>query len=268
MIRLLALALLLASPAAACRAPPHEHRAVPGSLSTLLPPDAPLQFARRPGPSSAWYAEPTNALGHGIMGDVPDARRLEAYADGATDSCGVVAAEAGPGHVFEDTAPRLHDVDGDGRAEVIAVRSSLRRGAQLVIYAQDGAALVPMAATPPIGRRHRWLAPVGIADLDGDGHVEIAFVDRPHLARTLRIWRWADGRFFEVATVEGVTNHRIGEETIAGGLRDCSGDPALILASADWSAVVAVRLARGRAVAERIAGRPDRAGFERALACD
>jgi hypothetical protein len=46
-----------------------------------------------------------------------------------------------------------------------------------------------LAATPHIGSANRWLAPIGAADLDGDGRVEIAYVDRPHLARTLRIWR-------------------------------------------------------------------------------
>jgi hypothetical protein len=50
---------------------------------------------------------------------------------------------------------------------------------------------VPLASTPWIGQRFRWLAPVAAADLDGDGAMELAYVDRPHLARTLRVWRIA-----------------------------------------------------------------------------
>jgi len=59
---------------------------------------------------------------------------------------------------------------------------------------------------------------VGAADLDGDGFVEVAFIDRPHLAKVLRVWRYVDGDFAEVAVMDGVTNHRIGEPDIAGGI--------------------------------------------------
>ena len=37
------------------------------------------------------------------------------------------------------------------------------------------------------------LAPLGAADLDGDGKIELAYIDRPHLAKILRIWRFDDG---------------------------------------------------------------------------
>jgi hypothetical protein len=47
-----------------------------------------------------------------------------------------------------------------------------------------------IAATPYVGTRFLWLASLGAAALDGDGRVEIASVDRLHLDKILRIWRF------------------------------------------------------------------------------
>ena len=124
-----------------------------------------------------------------------------------------------------------------------------------------------MAATPYIGQRFRWLAPVGIADLDGDGRVEVAYVDRPHLAKILRVWRWEGGALREVAAASGVTNHRIGEPTISGGIRDCGEGPEMIVASADWSRVMAVTLHGGALSARDLGPGGGAAGLARAMAC-
>ena len=43
------------------------------------------------------------------------------------------------------------------------------------------------AATPFIGTPRRWLAPVGVADLDGDGRAEIAYVETPHRDKVLML---------------------------------------------------------------------------------
>ncbi|WP_298435564.1 VCBS repeat-containing protein [uncultured Jannaschia sp.] len=229
----MALAALGALPAWAC---------LPDAMADALPGSQTLSLT---GASAAWYADPTDIYGHGIMGGVEDALTLAAVIQPDTATCHIRRVAAGDGHVFEDIAPRLHDVDGDGRAEVMAVRSSLTDGAQLVIYAARGDGLELLAATPFIGRRNRWLAPAGIGDLDGDGAVELAYVDRPHLAKRLRIWRYADGALREVAALDGVTNHRIGGETIEGGLIRCGEGPILILASADWSRRLAVAVHGG-----------------------
>ena len=146
--------------------------------------------------------------------------------------------------VFEDTEPRLVDVDGDGAPEVIAVESHEREGARLTIWGLEASQPRLIAATPFIGARFRWLAVVGAADLDGDGAVEIAYVDRPHLAKVLRdlALRAAGDAAGEVATMRGVTNHRVGETDIAGGVRDCGAGPEIVVAAADWSEMLAVRL--------------------------
>lgn len=181
---------------------------------------------------AADYAVPTERYRHHIMGSVPPwAELVLTFSDGSLRR--IVLPETS---VFEDIAPRLADVDGDGRAEVVVVETHVARGGSLAIYEETG----KIAATPHIGRPQRWLAPAGIADFDGDGHVEIGYVDRPHLAQVLRLWRFSDGALTEVGRVDGVTNHRIGEEFITGGLRDCGAGPQMIVASANWRRVMAV----------------------------
>nr|WP_170363855.1 VCBS repeat-containing protein [Ruegeria arenilitoris] len=183
--------------------------------------------------ATARYTDPTTRYPHGVLGDQIEWGSIElTLSDGKRRSFTL------PDHlVFEDLAPRVIDVTGDGLPEVIAVESDARQGARLAIYGPQGR----MAATPHIGTRFRWLAPVGAADLDGDGNIEIAYVDRPHLAKTLRIWRISDGRLTEIAALPGLTNHRIGEDFISGGLRSCDGKPELIVASGDWRRINAVR---------------------------
>jgi hypothetical protein len=169
--------------------------------------------------------------------------------------------------VFEDIAPRVVDADGDGAADVVVVQSDPDLGAQLAVYSLRRGALVKAAATPHIGQRFRWLAPVGVADLNGDGVTDIAFVDRPHLAKTLRVWSWAPGGLTLIASLPGVTNHRIGDEVIWGGLRDCGAGPEMIMADAGFTEVVAVRL-DGAELAARPLGLPATpAGFDRAMDC-
>ena len=187
---------------------------------------------------SAEYSEPTARYPHGVLGDQIEYGALVLqYAPGSTQYTIRLPEE----RVFEDIRPRLVDVDNDGRREALVVESHRDKGARLAIY--NGGGLI--AATPYIGTRFRWLAPVGAADLDNDGHVEIAYVDRPHLAKTLRIWRFENNQLTEIATIPNLTNHRIGEDFISGGLRFCGDTPSLILADGNWSRIVSVTYDKG-----------------------
>lgn len=209
---------------------------------------------------SAEYADPTTRYAHGVLGDAVEHGTLVLqYAPPAARYVIKLPIE----RVFEDTAPRLADVDGDGQQEAIVVESHADQGARLAIYNAAGL----FAATPYIGRTHRWLAPIGAADLDGDGQIEIAYIDRPHLAKTLRIWRLRNGRLVELAAVPGLTNHRIGERDIAGGIRDCGTGPEMIVASSDWRSLQAVSF-DGASTRKRTIGQsPERSDFADALAC-
>lgn len=154
------------------------------------------------------------------------------------------------GQVFEDTAPRLADLDGDGAPEVVTVVSIFDKGAQVMIWGMRDNSLTPVAWNSPIGTRHRWLAIAGIADLDSDGRMEIAYVDRPHLARVLRvirIWREADRwRVEPIASAEGHTNHRYGAPDIEGGVFDCGQGLEIVTADRSWQRVLASRLVEDR----------------------
>lgn len=208
--------------------------------------------------TAARYTDPTTRYTHGILGDAIEFGALVMTVDGAD-----VTLRLPETHVFEDVAPRLIDIDLDGVREVMVIETKMTEGARIAIYNGAGERV---AATPHVGRTNRWYAPVGAADLDGDGKVEVAFIDRPHLAKTLRVWRYDDGAFTEIAALEGVTNHRIGEADIAGGIRDCGDGPELIVASADWSRLMAVRWT-GELTTTDIGPHRGRDSFAPAMAC-
>lgn len=217
--------------------------------------------------TTAEYAEPTARYPHGVLGDDLEWGALRLTVD-ACHGCArrdirTLTIRLPESRVFEDTAPRVVDLDDDDVPEVVVVESDAALGARLAVYDDSGL----VAATPFIGTRFRWLAPAGAADLDGDGRIEIAYVDRPHLARTLRIWRYEDRALTEVASLPGVTNHRIGEIDIAGGLRDCGAGPEVIVADAAWTQVLAVTLSQGRLSARPLGPHRGRDSFAEALDC-
>ena len=216
--------------------------------------------------ADVWYADPTTQYGHGVLGDAVEANRI--YLRSPRADCGVFVADAGQAHVFEDTVPRLFDIDGDGVDEVIAVRSSFSLGAQLVVYREsEGDTLEIMASTDYIGQRNRWLAVVGAADLDNDGQIEIAYVDRPHLAKTLRIVSVDGDTLVQETAAGGVTNHRIGERDIAGGIRDCGSGPEMIVANSNWSALLSVTSQDGTLNGQVIGEDTSRTAFAAAMEC-
>ena len=208
---------------------------------------------------SARYADPTPRYNHAVLGDALEWGALELSLQGGRR----VKLVLPPTHVFEDIAPRLADLDGDGDAEVIVVETDITRGAQLAIYDESG----KITATPYIGQTRRWLAPVGAADLDGDGHVEIAYIDRPHLAKTLRIWRFRDRRLEPVTDALGYTNHRIGDDYISGGIRDCGQGPEMVVTDANWTRVLALSFKGGRLSRSDLGAYVDRQGMASLTAC-
>ena len=200
---------------------------------------------------SAEYADPTTRYAHGILGDAVEWGMLRIKVGAQVgDGTGLFTGSRSftyeidlpEDRVFEDLAPRLWDVTGDGNPEVVVILSRLDLGAALVILGLQDGRPVQIASTPHIGRPNRWLAPFAAGDFDGDGHIEIAYIDRPHLAKSLRIWRYADGDFREIAFLDGLTNHKIGQDFIQGGLRDCGDGPRLITANANWTQIMATQL--------------------------
>ena len=206
--------------------------------------------------------QPTNRYGHGIMGNVPEWGRMCLSGPNRQKSCVVLPQNK----VFEEMSPRLADVDLDGTPDVILVESDNRLGAALAIYLLRDDKLFRVA-TPNIGRANRWLAPIGVADMDGDGAVELAYIDRPHLAKNLCVWRFENDRLSEVANLKGLTNHRIGQEFISGGLRDCGQGAEMITSDAAWQNIMATQLRNDRLQTRSIARFSKTKDFDAVLAC-
>jgi hypothetical protein len=190
---------------------------------------------------AAQFFDPTNRYPHNVLGNLQGFGGLEASLDDGTRVNLVLPAD----RVFEDIAPRLWDIDADGVAEIVAVESDQRLGARLTAWTvtQD-AGLSPRltlrAAGDFIGTRFRWLAPIGVADFTGDGQPQIAYVAMPHLARELVVVALKGSQFVPIARLNGVSNHKIGQDFISSTMHACPNGPVIIVPSGDWQRVLRV----------------------------
>lgn len=207
--------------------------------------------------TGAQLTQATDRYDHAILGD-----ELEWGGLRIETPSGAIEVTLPQSRVFEDVEARVVDLDGDGAAEVLVVETDMARGASLAVYDAEG----KITATGYIGRTHRWLAPLGVGDLDGDGLPEIAYVDRPHLAKELVIMKYRGRKLAQVARISGLTNHRIGDKTIAGGIRNCGQGGEAILANSDWSQVMSVQL-HAHSLKSRPLGAYSKRNMDRAMAC-
>jgi len=192
-------------------------------------------------PASATYAEPANRYDHNIMGRIRGWGRLEVdLSPCSTCSANGVGIDHAQSRVFEDFAPRLWDITGDGLPEIVTFESDLSKGAWLPVWEVKEGRLRRLATTAYLGTRHLWLAPIGAADFDRDGAIEIAYVEKPHLARVLRLVRLEGDQLIKVASLAGVTNHAIGQEQVESRVRRCRGVPEIVALSADGQHVLAI----------------------------
>ena len=181
--------------------------------------------------AAAWLIEPTRRYDHGVLGDAIEAGGLRVRLRGGAELATRLPAES----VFEDLRPRVVDLDGDGRDEILVVRSYLDAGAALAVFGVRDGKLVQLAQTDPIGRAYRWLNPAGVGDFDGDGALEIAYVETPHIGGILHILSFRDGRLRHKGRLRGVSNHAMGSRALGlSAVLDLDGDGAeeLILPAA------------------------------------
>ena len=235
--------------------------------------------ALAPHVASAKFVQQTDRYGHNVLGGNEYAAMQIGWFPGLTDMGRSSHIQLPEDRVFEDIAPRIADVTGDAFEEVIVVESSIDGGAELAIYGVDLSASekplefvagpwLKLASTPAIGRRNRWLAPVAIADLNSDGYNEIAYVETPHLGGTLRVWTLKSGKLTQIAEQRGYSNHRIGEDFITGGARDCGTGTELVLPDFGWTSLLAVRMEGDTLVQRSISDQTDPATVKTALACE
>ena len=195
--------------------------------------------------AEVWLTEPTGRYGHGVLGDAVEAGGLLVRrADGSTLSLALPEDQ-----VFEDLQPRLADLDGDGSPEILVVRSSLSGGAVLTAYGVGAAGLGLVAQGPERLTANRWLNPVGVADFDGDGIPEVAYVETPHIGGVLRILSLQDGRLVQEAEAYGFSNHFIGSRALGlSAILDVDGDglPEILLPDTRRRAVKAMGFVGGK----------------------
>lgn len=201
-----------------------------------------------------------------MLGDAIEAGALHAITvDGKTVSITLEQA-----HVFEDIQPRLADIDDDGQLEIITIRSHKNQGAQIAVYGITQEApnrLSLVASTPYIGQSNRWLAPIGIADFDNDGAIDIAYIDRPHLAKTLRVWSYRNGSLQQVVEKRGLTNHKIGHDYITGGVQRCANQKAMITVDSNWQRIIKTTLQNGKLSSQDVGAYTGKSSAIAALSC-
>ncbi|MFO7546674.1 MAG: hypothetical protein R6W77_14365 [Trueperaceae bacterium] len=159
--------------------------------------------ARAEGIVSARYEAPVERYGHFALGRPHEYARVVA----ATDTGRSLALELPDDEVFEDLAPRLARLTEDGPTYLLAIVSARGAGARLALLGLRGDVLEIMAQSAPIGTPNRWLNPVGVADLDGDGVAEIAGVTTPHIGGVQRVYHREGERLVELASLAGFSNH-------------------------------------------------------------
>lgn len=191
----------------------------------------------------AWLVEPTSRNGRGALGELVEAGGVKVRLRTGETLHYRVSEDS----LIEDIYARVYDVDGDGRDEVMVVRTALDAGSSLLILGVREGKLVPVAETPYLGKG-RWLNPIGVADTDGDGRPEILLVADPHAAGTLLVYRLEAGKLNEVARMPGFSNHVDGSRAMGlAAMLDVDSDKYLevILPTRDRRALRVIQLHEG-----------------------
>ncbi len=208
-------------------------------------PDPALAFSAAKGEGDiarAWYFEPTTRYDHFVQGRDYEAAALAVHlASGET-----LSIDLPEDQVFEDTTPRLGDLDGDGHNEIVTILSSVDAGASIAVFEVSDGTLVLKTKTAFIGQAHRWLNIAGLGDFDGDGTLDIASVAMPHLVKRLDIHTLENGSLELLGSAPGFSNHRLGSthtDMAVVADFDADGIDDLVLPNASRTALGMVRFA-------------------------
>jgi|CXWL01.1.fsa_nt_gi hypothetical protein len=161
--------------------------------------------------TGAQYEVPVGRYGHFALGRPHEYARVRA----TTDAGRTLTLQLPEDEVFEDLAPRLVRLATGEPEQLLTIISRRDGGARLAIIRLGRDRLEMDAQSPAIGTPMRWLNPVGVADLDGDGQAEIAAVITPHIGGTLKVYRRAGGKLIEIAGLAGFSNHIYGSSQLA-----------------------------------------------------
>lgn len=197
----------------------------------------------------AWLGSPSNRYAHAALGSNLHATTLHALLTNATGQSHEVTYQLPLDRVFEDRVPRLIDLDQDGNDEIVVVEADARHGASLVVFGvrsvsqatntarpRPQEALVELARSPAIGQPMRWLNPVGAADFDGDGQIDLAAVITPHLDGVLTLYQFHPPQLVPYASASGFSNHRNGtlEQQLAVVVDQQGKRPSILIADLQY----------------------------------
>jgi hypothetical protein len=191
-----------------------------------------------------WLGTPTRRYPHSALGSTVHAGSVHAMVRTPAGSWREQVYELPLHRVFEDRVPRLVDLDQDGRDEILLIESEALRGSSLVVLkaAIDGD-LSEWARGPYAGSTFRWLNPVGVADFDGDGQLDIASVTTPHIGGTLTLHHVQPPDLVPFAKMMDVSNHRMGalEQDLAVIVSSPDTRPTIIVPDMTRRALHALR---------------------------
>lgn len=165
---------------------------------------------------------------HNVLGDPLEATAIVLIETKPTPQVVQTITIAEP-HVIEGIAPIWADVDGDGRREIIVTQSAFGKGAQIVLYAEDGSVL---GRGPAIGQSYRWRHQLAVAPFAVDGGLELVAVLTPHIGGVVEFYQWQAGALTIVAQQGGYTSHVLGSRNLdmaVAGDFDGDGQPELLL---------------------------------------
>lgn len=247
----MAMALQQTTPAQSCAA---DARTLP-PLQPLQP--LPVQAGQRIAESQvsagrmnvawAWLGSPTLRYPHRALGSPIHAGSVHALVKARSGTWQPVELRLPLSRVYEDRVPRIVDLDRDGSEEIVLVEADLLRGAALVVLGIDhtatGPALVERARSAFAGSAFRWLNPVGVADFDADGHLDLAIVRTPHIGGELQLLHYRPPELVPYARALDVSNHRMGalEQEMAVIVQSPGQRPTVLLPDMSLRALQAMR---------------------------
>lgn len=200
----------------------------------------------------AWLGSPTLRYPHTALGNATHAGSLHIMVNTATGTVQELAYQLPLNRVFEDRIPRLVDLDGDGRDEIILIESDVLKGSAVVVFGVTATgfanvagrlALREVARSPFTGSTFRWLNPVGVADFDGDGRLDIASVTTPHVGGILTLYHFRPPKLEPYAQAMDVSNHRMGdmEQQLAVIIEQNNTRPTIVVPDMQLKALHALR---------------------------